>query len=42
MSLEVVVTTRLIILEDFFVLLLSLGCPGLGWMFSEPDLTRII
>ena len=33
-----VVENRLIILEDFLVLLLGLGCPRLRWMFSEPDL----
>ena len=38
MSLEVV-ETRLILLEDCLVLLLGQGCPGLGWMFSEPDLS---
>ena len=29
---------RLILLQDFLVLLLGLGDPGLRWMFSEPDL----
>ena len=39
MSLEVgLKKTRLILLEDFLVLLLCLGCPGLRWMFSDPDL----
>ena len=33
----VLVETRLIFLEDFLVLVLGLGCPGLWWMFSEPD-----
>ena len=42
MSHEVVVKTRLILLEDVLVLLLGLGCPGLKWMFSEPDLRQII
>ena len=41
MSLEVVVKTRLILQEDF-LLLLGLSCPGLRWMFSEPDLFQII
>ena len=31
---------RLILLEDFVVLLLGLGDPGLRWMFSEPDLLK--
>ena len=30
--------TRLILREDYLILLLCLGCPGLRWMFSEPDL----
>ena len=39
MSLEVgLKKIRLILLEDFLVLLLGLGDPGLRWMFSEPDL----
>ena len=35
--------TRLILLEDYLVLLLSLGClgcPGFKWMFSDPDLLQ--
>ena len=32
--------TRLILLEDFLVLLLGLGDPGSRWMFSEPDLLQ--
>ena len=41
MSLEVELKmTRLILLEDFFVLLLGLDNPGLRWMFSEPDLLQ--
>ena len=41
MSLEVVVKKiRQILLEDFLILLLGLGDPGLRWMFSEPDLIR--
>ena len=37
MSLEVgLKKTRLILPEDFLVLLLGLGDPGLRWMFSEP------
>ena len=40
MRLEVVVKTRLVLLEDFLVLLLGLGDPGLRWMFSEPDLLQ--
>ena len=39
MSLEVVVKTRLILLEDFLVHLLG---PGWRWMFSEPDLLQTI
>ena len=39
---EVVVETRPILREDFLVLLLCLGCPGLRWMLSEPDLLQII
>ena len=42
MSLEVVVKTRLILLEDLLVVLLGLGCPGLRWMFSELDLLQLI
>ena len=43
MSLEVELEkTRLILLEDHLVPLLGLGDPGLRWMFSEPDLLRII
>ena len=43
MSLEVVLKkTRLILLEDFLVLLLGLGCPGLRRVFSEPDLIQMI
>ena len=42
MSLEVMVKTRLILLEDFLVLLLGQGCLGLRWMFSEPDLLQIV
>ena len=38
MSLEVV-ETRLILLEDCLGLLLGQDCRGLGWMFSEPDLS---
>ena len=30
--------TRLILLEDYLVLLLGLGDPRLRWTFSEPDL----
>ena len=41
MSLEVMVKTRLILLEDVLVLLLCLDCPGLRWMLSEPDLLQI-
>ena len=33
---------RLILHEDFLVLLLGLGCPGLRWMFSEHDLIQIV
>ena len=41
MSLEVgLKKIRLILLEDFLVLLLVLGDPGLRWMFSEPDLLQ--
>ena len=41
MSLEVgLKKIHLILLEDYPVLLLGLGYPGLRWMFSEPDLTR--
>ena len=32
--------TRLILLEGYLVLLLCLGCPGLRWMFSDPDLLQ--
>ena len=39
MSLEMgVKKTRLILPEDFLVLLLGLGDPGLRWVFSGPDL----
>ena len=39
MSLEMgLKKARLILLEDYLVLLLGLGDPGLRWMFSEPDL----
>ena len=31
---------RLILPEDVLVLLLGLGDPGLGWMFSDPDLLQ--
>ena len=31
---------RLIFLEDYLVLLLGLGDPGLRWMFSDPDLLQ--
>ena len=41
MSLEkVLVKTRLILLQDFLVLL-GPGGPGLRWMFSEPDVLWI-
>ena len=30
--------TRLILLEEFLVLLLGLGDPGLRWMLSNADL----
>ena len=40
MSLEAVVKTRLILREEFIVPLLGQGCPGLKWMFSEPDLLQ--
>ena len=41
MSLEVgMKKIRLILLEDYIVLLLGLGDPGLRWMFSEPDLLQ--
>ena len=30
--------TRLLLLEDFLVLLLGVGSPGLRWMLQEPDL----
>ena len=33
-------TTRLILPEDYLVLLLGLGDPGWKWMFSEPDLLQ--
>ena len=42
MSLEKVLKTRLIFLEDFLVLLLGLGGPGLRWIFSETDLLQIV
>ena len=32
--------TRLILVEDYLVLLLCLGCPGLRWMFSDPHLLQ--
>ena len=32
---------RLILLEDYLVLLLGLGDPRLRWMFSDPDLLQI-
>ena len=35
---EVLKKIRLILLENYLVLLLALGAPGLKWMFSEPDL----
>ena len=41
MSLEMEVKSRLIIQEDFLVLVLGLGCPGQRWLFSEPDLRNI-
>ena len=31
--------TRLILVEDFLVLLLGLGDPGSRWMFSDPGFT---
>ena len=37
MSLEMVVKTCLILPEDFVLLLLGLGGPGLRGMFSEPN-----
>ena len=41
MSLDVrLKKTRLILLEDYLVLLLCLGCPRLRWMFSDPDLLQ--
>ena len=41
MSLDVgLKKTRLILLDDYLVLLLCLGCPGLEWMFSDPDLLQ--
>ena len=41
MSLEVgLKKIRLILLEDFLVLLLGLGDPGLRWMVSESDLLQ--
>ena len=40
MSLEVLVKTRLILLDDFLVLLFGLGGPGLMWMISEPALSQ--
>ena len=40
MNLEKVVKTRLILPEEFLVLLLGLGDPGFRWMFSEPDLLQ--
>ena len=39
MSLEAALKKiRLILLEDYLVLLPGLGDPGLRWMFSDPDL----
>ena len=32
--------TLLIVLNDFLVLLLGLGDPGLRWIFSDPDLLQ--
>ena len=29
-----------ILLEEYLVLILCLGCPGLRWMFSDPDLLQ--
>ena len=41
MSLEVgLKKIRLILLEDFLVLLLGVGDPGLRWKFSEADLLQ--
>ena len=41
MSREVVSKkTRLILLEDYLVLLLDPDDPGLRWMFSDPDLLQ--
>ena len=41
MSLDVgLKKTLLILLEDYFVPLMCLGCPGLKRMFSDPDLLR--
>ena len=42
MSLEKVLNTRLMLLEDFLVPLLGLGGPGFWWMFSGPDLLQIV
>ena len=43
MSLEVVLKIRVILFEDFLVLLLGLGDPGLRWMSPEPDhLERVL
>ena len=32
--------TLLIVLEEYLVVLLRLGCPGLRRMFSDPDLLK--
>ena len=32
--------TLLVLLEDYLALLLCKGCPGLRWMFSDPDLLQ--
>ena len=43
MSLEkVMVKTRMILPEDFLVVLLGLGGPKLGRMFSKPDFLQIV